>query len=142
MANAGTAPLDATTDIGRVRLVVGDTEATPTTGGQGDYAYFSDDAIQAALDLSGGGVTRAVSVLVKQLALSLTIAGQSIKADDFAINTLGKGKDLLEVARSYVTQADAEDAATARDEGTLAIVNTKLRPQNSWLGPESYPAFW
>lgn len=39
----------------------------------------------------------------------MTVAGQSIKADDFAINTLGKGKDLLQIADSYDAQADAED---------------------------------
>lgn len=133
MANPGVTPPDITTPVGQVRVTLGDTASvalSPIVPNQGDYTYFSDDTITVALSLSSGGVTRAVATLVKQLALSLTIAGQSIKADDFAINTLGKGRDLLEVAKSYTAQADAEDALAAREEdGSFAVVSTRLRPQ-------------
>ena len=112
-----------------MRLLLGDTEATGVVGEPGDYAYFSDAAIGLALSLAGDGIARACATLVKQLALALTIAGQSIKADDFSINTLGKGKDLLEVANSFTRQADDEDARSAREEdGAYAIVNSRLRP--------------
>lgn len=131
MANTGIAPLDPTSPAGQVRLIIGDTEYAPLSPivvGEGDYSYFSDAAITVALSLSGGGVTRAVSTLIKQLSLSLTIAGQSIAADDFKINTLGKGKDLLQVAESYAAQADVEDErANREDEGSFTIVNTRLR---------------
>lgn len=68
------------------------------------------------------------AILIKQLALALTMAGQSISADGFKILTLGKGKDLLEVALAYTRQADAEDALINREaDGSYTIVNTRLR---------------
>ena len=72
-------------------------------------------------------MTRAVAILIKQLALQASLSGQSIKADDFSINTQNRGKNLLEVAQSYQDQADAEDAAA--NAGEYAIVNTRLKPQ-------------
>lgn len=127
MANTGLFPLDPTSDVGQVRLAIGDDEATNLVAPNGDYAYFSDAAITVALSLAGGGIARSCGVLVKQLALSLTIAGQSIGADGFSINTLGKGRDLLQVALSFERQADDEDARAERDEvGTMTIVNTRL----------------
>lgn len=120
-------PPDPTTSVGQVRLLVGDTVVT-----DGNYAYFTDAAITVALSIGDDSIARACSVLVKQLALQLTIAGQSIKADDFAINTLGKGKDLLAVADSFSTQADEEDQrSAAQSEGAYQIVNSRLnRPEN------------
>lgn len=131
MVNSGISPLDSTSNVGMVRLVIGDDTATGTTAGEGSYSYFSDDAITVALSLAGNGVTRAVAILVKQLALSLTIAGQSIAADDFKINTLGKGKDLMQVANGYDLQADAEDARAAREgDGAYAVVGLHLNTRN------------
>jgi hypothetical protein len=123
MANDGVFPPDATTDVGKVRLMIGDTEAT---GSPLIYAFFSDETIEVAFSL-GGSISRTCAILIKQLALALTMAGQSIRADGFAINTLGKGKDLLEVAMAYTRQADAEDALASREaDGSYAIVNTRL----------------
>jgi hypothetical protein len=114
--------LDPETAVGQVRLVVGDDVAASS----GDYT-FSDDAITVALSLSSDGITRAVSILVKQLALSASLSGQSIKADDFSINTTNRGKSLLEVALSYEAQADTEDIAA--NAGELTIVKTSLTPR-------------
>ncbi|MBG6106552.1 hypothetical protein [Frigoribacterium sp. CG_9.8] len=136
MANPGVTPLEATSPIAQVRLLLGDDSSVPLSPivvGQGDYKYFADVAISISLQLANGNVTRACSVLIKQLALSLTIAGQSIGADGFTINTLGKGRDLLQVAESYAKQADAEDARAARDEALYAIVNTRLRSHEPTL---------
>jgi hypothetical protein len=121
MANG--AVLDPTTPLGQVRLVVGDEVPNATSG---DY-LFADNAIAVALLLSSGSVLRSVAMLVKQLALAQTMAGQSIKASDFAINTSNRGKDLLQVAMSYEKQADEEDARlAAKADGSFIIVKTKL----------------
>lgn len=119
MANG--AALDPSTLVGKVRLVIGD----DVPAENGDYT-FSDDAIEAALSVSNDHPTRAVATLVKQLALQAALAGQSIKADDFSINTSGRGKSLLDVAESYEQQADAEEQAA--NAGELAIVSTRLNP--------------
>lgn len=120
--------LDPLAPVGKVRLVVGD----DVPDAAGDYT-FSDDAITVALSLSLDGVTRAVAILVKQLALQASLSGQSISADDFSINTTGRGKSLLEVAKSYEQQAEAEDLAAEKlaGEGELMVVSTSLRPHAS-----------
>lgn len=133
MANAGINPIQYDTDLGKVRVTVGDTDYDATNG----YSYFSDEAINVALELGGGSISRAVGILVKQLALSLIISGQSIKADDFAINTLGKGKDLLLVANAYFEQADAEDVRASHEaDGAYAVVSNRLRPPYLGFGAD------
>jgi hypothetical protein len=62
-----------------------------------------------------------------QRTLSAPLSGQSIKADDFSINTTNRGKSLLEVALSYEAQADTEDIAA--NAGELTIVKTSLTPR-------------
>lgn len=78
-------------------------------------------------------MTRAVAILVKQLALQASLAGQSISADDFSINTTGRGKSLLDVAKSYEAQADAEELAAeqAAHAGELMVVGTSIKPHAS-----------
>ena len=125
MANG--AVLDPESLVGQVRLVIGD----DVPESPDDLTYtFSDDAIKVALSLADDGVTRAVGTLIKQLALQASLNGQSIKADDFSINTQNRGKNLLEVAQSYFDQADAEDAASAA--GEVMVVNTRLRPHTGF----------
>lgn len=119
MANG--ADLDSNTLTGKVRLTVGD----DVTDAAGDYS-FSDEAIAAALAISGNNVARAAGTLVRQLALQASLAGQSIKADDFSINTSGRGKSLLDVAQSYFDQANVEDAIAS--QGELTIAKTTIRP--------------
>ncbi|WP_025157186.1 hypothetical protein [Leifsonia aquatica] len=139
MANSGTFPLDKATDVGRVRLVLGDTEATGVVDGKGDYAYWSDDSIDVALVLEDGNILRACAVLVEQLAVALTVAGQSIKADDFSINTLGKGGDLLDAAARYQARADVAEARAGREEaGSFAVVSTTTIHHPQHLGIESW----
>jgi len=118
MANGNA--LDPTSSIGEVRLTVGDD--VPNT--DGDY-LFSDAAITVALSLAGDSVLRAVATLIKQLALAQTMAGQSIKADDFSINSTNRGRDLMQVALSYEREADAAEQREAA--GEMVIVSTRIR---------------
>jgi hypothetical protein len=121
----GLFPIDPTTLIGMVRLDLGD----DTPDASGDFT-FSDDAIDAALARGGDSIPRACGMLVKRLALQATLAGQSIKADDFSINTSNRGKDLLAVAKSYFDEADAADVIEGA--GEMLVVNTRLnRPRRA-----------
>lgn len=137
----GAIPVDPTTSVGQVRLTVGDTVYTVIEGDQehGDFTYFSDDEISTAYTVGSESTTRAVGILVKQLALNASLNGQSIKADDFSINTLSRGADLLKVAESYFAQADAEDARYGRegapgDEPGESIAIVPVRLKRSTLG--------
>jgi hypothetical protein len=53
-ANIGIAPPDFTTDVGRIRRAIGDTDPTSVTTGQGTYLFFSDAELSSmALDWTG-----------------------------------------------------------------------------------------
>ena len=43
MANTGVAPPNFTTDVGKVRVLLGDTDPTNVAAGSGTYMYFSDE---------------------------------------------------------------------------------------------------
>ena len=118
MAFIGVTPLDPTTSIGAVRLNVGDTEAVPLdpdVPGQGSYRYFSDDQIQAFLDVSGSSVARATGTAIRQMAQVAAMTERQVSTDDLGLNSKGRGASILAVAQSWFDQADAEDAAAVAD---------------------------
>lgn len=137
----GVAPLDPQTPLGQLRVIVGDTNTTPLDEpeyGFADYAVFSDEALEAALNAAAGSLYRAAGNLFSVLAVEYMQLGKSIKTDDLALNTLSRGKDILEVARSFWEQADTADAAA--DDSFLAIVPFAGRaPQHSCVRPEGTP---
>lgn len=118
MANKGATPLDPAAPLGRLRALLRDTEhqpLTPAEPGFADYAEFSDMDLQAFLIEAGDNVLRAAGRATTSLALAYSAEGKSIKTDDLAIDLRSRGKDLLEVARSFMQDAAAEDAAGAAD---------------------------
>lgn len=129
-------PIDPTTPLGQTRLMVGDVTFDITTG---TYTYFTDAEVNACILLASGSVLRACGYLVLQLANSQTLAGLSIKADQFSIATTGKGGTLVQVAQQYFAQADVADMnSQAEDADGIAIV--QLAPQapenitpNAWV---------
>ncbi len=118
MANRGAVPLDPSTPVGRLRALLRDTEYTalsPAEPGFGDYEIFSDLDLEAYLIESSDHILRAASRATKSLALEYSAAGKSVKTDDLAIDLRSRGRDLLEVARSFMEDADAEEASEAAD---------------------------
>jgi len=134
MANRGVAPLDPDTPVGRLRALLRDTEYAPLDPdepGYGDYEIFSDVDLEAFLIETHENVLRAAARATTSLALEYSSAGLSIKTDDLAVDLRTRGKDLLAVARSFVEDADAQDAAEAMD--FFEIVPTgKGVPGRTW----------
>lgn len=116
MANLGVAPLDPTTPVGQLRHSVGDRlyQETPTAG-IGDYDYFSDADLVVHLLSAGGSITRATGLTIKQLALNAAVVGASVKTNDLGVDNSKRGSTLLEIAQSWIDDANAEDAAGDRD---------------------------
>lgn len=135
MANRGVVPIDGTTPVGQVRLLLGDTifaPLVPPRGDEADFTYFSDLDIANALSAGAGSTLRATGYLVQQLALNAAQSGKSIKASDFSISTTGRGADLLAVAKSYFVEATAADLRdSGGDEESILIVGPTLR--GTWL---------
>ncbi|MBT2484750.1 MULTISPECIES: hypothetical protein [unclassified Microbacterium] len=116
--NPGIAPLDPNTAVGQLRALVGDTQfepLAPPVDGQGDYYVWSDAALEAVLIPQAGNVLRAAGHLYLQLAAEYAQSQRSIKTDDLAINTIGRGDTLLKVAQSFFDEATAGENAAASD---------------------------
>ncbi len=58
---------DVTNDIGKVRLLIGDTDITPTTDAQ-----FNDEEIQAFLDLASGSLLGGASYALEAWASAIS----------------------------------------------------------------------
>ncbi|MDF2691706.1 MAG: hypothetical protein K0S65_89 [Labilithrix sp.] len=119
---------------------------------------FSDTDLGAAISASGGrSALRAAGVAFQSLAAEYALLGRSVRTDDLAIDTRSRGKDLLEVAKSFFDEAAAEDAradgsyvnivpgrgATSRVtrvEGTPWPVAPK--PNTPDLVPADIPGYW
>lgn len=127
MANPGVSPIDSSTSVGRVRLMLGDVRSVPLVPavvGQADYERFGDAELASFLVVGGDSVLRAVGHAVTQLALGAGLSGVSIKTDDLGIDNSRRGATLLDIAKSYFEQADADDLS----EDYLAIVSPFARP--------------
>lgn len=112
MTNLGAAPLNAKTDVGRLRVELGDTsfeKLTPHRAGFGDYAVFSDVELAAFLEGAAGSILRAAGRATRRLALEYSARGRSIRTEDMTLDVKNRGSDLLAVSKAYFAEADAED---------------------------------
>ena len=91
---------DITNDIGKVRLLIGDTDITPTTDAQ-----FNDEEIQVFLDM-GGSVLMGASKALEAWAATITDSLKSEKIGDYSYTKDTAGKKMA-LADKYAKQ-DAE----------------------------------
>lgn len=139
MSNTGVYPIDAASEVGKLRLLVSDTDGTEIAGQPGfaEYNVWSDDALQVALNSQGGNQLRAAGTLFLQLAAAYVMASRSIKTDDLAIDTKNRGADLHQVAQSFFDEATAAETAAANDFFQIvpfagrAGRNTCVRPEGT-----------
>lgn len=80
-----------------------------------DEVVFDDDALTVAINAAGDSILRAAGIAFSTLAAEYAALGRSTRTDDLAIDTKGRGHDLLAVAQSFFAQADAEDVRGSDD---------------------------
>ncbi len=85
---------DTSTDIGQVRLYIGDTDIDPTTD-----AYFSDEEIQVFLDAEGS-VLSAAALALEAMASSTARLAKLLKTINFTKDTRQAANDLRAQAQS------------------------------------------
>lgn len=107
---SGLFPPDPSTELGRLRILLGDVSYTEGEGGQGEYAVFGDSELVAFLEEGNQKPLRAAAIATRRLALEYSAAGQSIRTDDIAIDLRSRGANLIEVAKSFQDEADNQDA--------------------------------
>ena len=118
MSNRGLRDFDTSTEVGTLRLQVGDTQFTelsPPEDDWVDFAYFSDSTLEAFIETADENLTRATGFAYRSLAGILTMSAVSITTDDLRVDTLGRAKLMRELAAEWLSSAEDEDNAAASD---------------------------
>lgn len=119
MPNQGLVPIDPTTPVGQVRLLLGDTDPTGVTGGKGEYIFYSDAELAALIGLHGDSVKRTAARILRSAAFSQAILLKKWTSADVAVDGPAVARELRLQADALDKQADDEEAALAG--GAFAI---------------------
>jgi hypothetical protein len=111
MANFGVSPVDYDTDVGKVRVLLGDTEAENVESGIGEYMYFSDAEINAFLDMYGDNVKLAAARAIEVIAASQALLLKSWSSDDLTVNGDKIAESLRKIAAQLREEAIAEESS-------------------------------
>jgi len=120
-----TATYDTSTDIGKVRLYIGDTDVTPSTD-----AVFSDEELQIFLD-SEGTVCSAAAFALETIASSQARTAGLMKTMNWTQDTRGVAADLRKQAEALRDKDGAAfgfaEIAQTPQVAAQIIVNKALR---------------
>lgn len=138
--NRGVAPPDGATDIGKMRLALGDsdyTEYDPPQSGFGVYQLFSDAELQAFLDLAGGNVARAIAMAYRQIGASWASSGATVKTDDLTYSAKDSVGNWINLASYWDKVADDQDERAANNFFDLVDLGATRRGPD--FPPEASP---
>lgn len=114
--NRGVVPVDPTSAVGQVRLLVGDLDYEnydPVQTGYGIFANFSDEEIAGFVLAGGGSITRASGYAYLRLAALAASGAISWKSDDQAVDAKQVATEFRLLANIAFAQADDADAGGA-----------------------------
>lgn len=114
--NPGAYPLDPTTDVGRLRAIIGDTQSEPydpPRPGVQNYAMYSDSELEAFLIQADGDVSGGAYFVYLQMATAAAMESKSVKDLDLSIDLTKRSGDLRAIAALWKDRWD--DAIGAGD---------------------------
>lgn len=111
MANIGTAPVDFTSSVGKVRVLLGDTDPTNVSGGEGEYLFFSDEELTALLDMHDDNPKLTAARCMETIAGSQALLLKSWSSDDLTVNGDRIAKELRELAKQLRSEAVADESS-------------------------------
>lgn len=116
MVNRGVAPLDPLTEVGQLRLLLGDidyVDLVPPEAGYGDYNNFSDDELEGFILAGSGSITRASGFGYLRLAALAASGAISWRSDDLSLDAKQVAAEYRLLANIAFGQADNEEALGA-----------------------------
>ena len=108
-----TATYNIATDIGKIRLMIGDTDVTPSTD-----AHFTDEELQAFLTLTGS-INLAAAMALEAWAATLTSNAESERIGDYSYSKK-EASNKLELAKRY---RETEATVPAMDIASMDLTN-------------------
>ena len=133
MANEGAAPPDFTTDVGQVRVLLGDTVAENIVSGVGEYSYFGDDELNAFLTMYGDNVKLAAARGLETISMSQALLLKSWSTDDLQVN----GDRIAESLRKLAAQL-REEALQEESNEYFNMISMFVDDDNDGM-PDEYP---
>lgn len=115
MANLGVAPVDLGSNIGRVRVLLGDTDPTNVANNVGEYLFFSDSEIEAILGMYSDSPQLAAARCLDTIAGSQALLLKSWSSDDLTVNGDRIAKELRELAKQLRAEAVQAEGSEAFD---------------------------
>ena len=113
MANTGVAPVDLGSNIGRVRVLLGDTDPTNVVNNVGEYLFFSDAEIESILNMYSSSPQLAAARCLETIAGSQALLLKSWSSDDLTVNGDRIAKELRETAKQLRAEALASESSEA-----------------------------
>lgn len=111
MANDGLYPVDFSTVVGQVRLLIGDTDPMSYEGDEGTYRYFSDAEIDGFLGLCGEEPRLAAARALETIAASQALLLKSWSTDDLTVRGEAIAESLRKLAKQLRDEVIAEDSS-------------------------------
>jgi hypothetical protein len=108
MSNIGVAPVDTSTSVGLVRVLLGDTDPVNVEDGVGEYLYFSDTEIEALVGLYDNNPKLAAARALETIAASQALLLKSWSSDDLTV----RGDAIAEALRKLADQLRKEAGAS------------------------------
>lgn len=120
MANLGVAPPDLGTNVGKLRMIIGDINYTPIEDGVGDYEGYSDDQLESFLSLGGDNLSYGAGYAY--LALAAQFAADSIKitTDDESVDLTARAESMRKLANEWFNRGD--EMLSRLDADSFSIV--------------------
>ncbi len=144
--NKGAAPVDFDTIAGQVRLLVGDTDPKPldpVQDGYGEYAWFSDDELEALVPLSRNSVKRTAIYVRSLVAVNQALQLKKWTTEDLAVDGPAIAKGIEATLKRLQADVDAEDqAALASDEFFGIYYPTQAVDYYRGLPQQTHPWGW
>ena len=139
--NPGRHPLDPDSDVGKLRILIGDTLSEPydpVEPGIQNYQMFSDAELEGFLLAGDESLFRAAGFAYLQLAARAALESKSVKDYDLSLDVTKRSNDLREIARMWFQRADDEDV----DEGGADIFDMFPLGGDDDFVPEGTIAVW
>ena len=111
MANTGVAPTNFSTSVGKVRVLLGDTDPTDVSGGFGTYMFFSDDELTALLEMYDDNAKLTAARCMETISGSQALLLKAWSSDDLTVNGDRIARELRELAKQLRAEALAEESS-------------------------------
>lgn len=116
MANLGVFPFIATTPVGQVRVLLGDTDPVQVgVGDTGTYVLYSDAELEAMVAIFGGSVKRAGAQAIRSAAVAKAMTLGKWRTDDLSVDYAAVAEAMRKAAQDLDDSANGDDIRSSAD---------------------------